>query len=170
MQSSPVRVLLPNPKNLLGRSKCKVHFRVIFLFKLFNFSVASLYWDILYFTVRKVKMGLEPPTGCSMSSVITNKIKIESVRHHFSSFQSKLSSGWHALRKVRFIPHLPANGSLTQQSLAYVHASTRYIQQVSGLLKVGVTTLRSSSSSYEVVQGMWKCSMRYNFSLTLDMH
>jgi hypothetical protein len=83
---------------------------------------------------------------------MTNKFKMESVRHHFSSLQSKLSSGWHALRKVRFVPHMPANGSLTHKSLAYVHANTRYIQQVSGLLKVGVTTLRNSSSSYEAVQ------------------
>lgn len=99
-------------------------------------------------------MGLEPPTGCSISSLMTPKIKMESVQHHFSNLQSKLSSGWQALRKIRFVPRLPANGSLARQSLAYVHASTRYIQQVSGLLKVGVTTLRNSSSSYEVVQGV----------------
>lgn len=113
------------------------------------------------FAVRKVKVGVDPPTGCSMSSIVTHKIKMDSMRHHFSNLQSKLSSGWHALRKVRFVPHLPANGSLTHKSLAYVHASTRYIQQVSGLLKVGVTTLRNSSSSYEAVQGMGKCTHFY---------
>jgi hypothetical protein len=110
------------------------------------------------FAVRKVKVGVDPPTGCSMSSIVTHKIKMDSMQYHFSNLQSKLSSGWHALRKVRFVPHLPANGSLTHKSLAYVHASTRYIQQVSGLLKVGVTTLRNSSSSYEAVQGMGKCT------------
>ncbi|KAJ1383908.1 hypothetical protein SESBI_42978, partial [Sesbania bispinosa] len=115
----------PKPKKLIGKMKVQV---------------------------RKVKMGLDPPTGCSMSSLMTNKIKMEYVRHHLSHLQSKLSSGWQALRRIRFAPHLPANGSLARQSLAYVHASTRYLQQVSGLLKVGVTTLRSSSSSYEVVQ------------------
>lgn len=90
-----------------------------------------------------------------MSSLMTHKIKMESVRYHLSNMQSTLSSGWQALKKVRFAPRLHANGSLARQSLAYVHASTRYIQQVSGLLKAGVTTsLRSSSSSYEVVQGI----------------
>lgn len=98
-------------------------------------------------------MGLEPPTGCSMSSFMTDKFKMESVRHRFSSLQLSLSSGWQALKRIRFTPRLPANGSLARQSLAYVHASTRYIQQVSGLLKVGATTLRNNSSSYEVVQG-----------------
>ncbi|XP_029130485.1 uncharacterized protein LOC114916937 [Cajanus cajan] len=92
--------------------------------------------------VRKVKMGLDPPTGCSMSSLITDKVKMESVRHHFSNLQSSLSAGWQALRRIRFVPRLPANGSLARQSLAYVHASTHYIQQV------------RNNSSYEVVQGM----------------
>ncbi|CAL5189488.1 unnamed protein product [Lathyrus oleraceus] len=110
--------------------------------------------------VRKVKMGVDPPTGCSMSSIVTDKIKMESVRYQFSNLQSKISSGWHALRKVRFVPHLPANGSFTHKSLAYVHASTRYIQQVSGLLKVGVTTLRSNSASYDAVQETFSCSLR----------
>ncbi|KAK7385380.1 hypothetical protein VNO78_31097 [Psophocarpus tetragonolobus] len=110
--------------------------------------------------VRKVKMGLDPPTGCSMTSLMTRKVKMESVRHHFSNLQSSLSAGWQALRRIRFVARLPANGSLAQQSLAYVHASTRYIQQVSGLLKVGVTTLRNNSSSYEAVQETYSCFLR----------
>ncbi|KAK7321261.1 hypothetical protein VNO77_31727 [Canavalia gladiata] len=118
--------------------------------------------------VRKVKMGLDPPTGCSMSSLMTHKIKMGSVRHHFSNLQSKLSSGWRALKKIQFVPRMPANGSLARQSLAYVHASTRYIQQVSGLLKVGVTTLRSSSSSYEAVQETYSCFLRLKSSLEED--
>lgn len=113
-------------------------------------------------------MGLDPPAGCSMTSLMKHKIKIESVRHHFSSFQSSLSAGWHALRRIQFVPRLPANGSLARQSLAYVHASSRYIQQVSGLLKVGVTTLRNNSASYEVVQGMLKCSMHCKFIIIHD--
>lgn len=132
----------PKPKKLIGKMKVQV---------------------------RKVKTGLDPPTGCSMSSIMTNKVKMESVRHHFSSLQSKLSSGWHALRKVRFVPHMPANGSLTHKSLAYVHASTRYIQQVSGLLKVGVTTLRNSSSSYEAVQQeTFSCFLRLKSTVEED--
>ncbi|BAT81923.1 hypothetical protein VIGAN_03183600 [Vigna angularis var. angularis] len=125
--------IAPKPKKLIGKMKVQV---------------------------RKVKMGLDPPNGCSMSSLMTNKIKMDSVRHHFSNLQSSLSAGFQALRRIRFVPRVPANGSLARQSLAYVHASTRYIQQVSGLLKVGVTTLRNNSSSYEVVQETYSCILR----------
>ncbi|KAK7275828.1 hypothetical protein RIF29_16953 [Crotalaria pallida] len=132
----------PKPKKLIGKMKVQV---------------------------RKVKMGLEPPTGCSMSSLMTHKIKMETVRHRFSSLQSALSSGWQALRRVRFAPLLPADGSLARQSMAYVHASTRYLQQVSGLLKVGVvTTLRNSSSSYEAVQETHACFLRLKSSVEED--
>ncbi|XP_019455624.1 PREDICTED: uncharacterized protein LOC109356653 isoform X1 [Lupinus angustifolius] len=130
----------PKPKKLIGKMKVQV---------------------------RKVKMGSDPPTGCSMSSLMTHKIKMESVRQRLSSLQSSLSSGWHALRRIRFVPVLPANGSLTRQSLAYVHASTRYIRQVSGLLKVGVTTLRSSSSP-EVVQERYTCFLRLKSTVEED--
>lgn len=37
-----------------------------------------------------------------------------------------------------------------------MHASTQYLKQVSGLLKTGVTSLRTSSSSYETMQGIQK--------------
>ncbi|XP_027329204.1 uncharacterized protein LOC113845810 isoform X2 [Abrus precatorius] len=131
----------PKPKKLIGKMKVQV---------------------------RKVKMGLDPPTGCNMSSLMTHKLRMDSVRYHFSNLQSSLSSGWQKLKRVRFVPHLPANGSLARQSLAYVHASTRYIQQVSGLLKVGVTTLRNSSSSYEVVQETYSCFLRLKSSVEED--
>jgi len=148
--------IAPKPKKLIGKMKVQGTFSCyLLLIKLFNLSSqVSLCWDILHFAVRKVKMGLDPPTGCSMSSIMTNKIKMDSVRNHFSNLQSSLSAGWQALRRIQFVPRLPANGSLARHSLAYVQASTRYMQQVSGLLKVGVTTLRNNSSSYEVVQGM----------------
>ncbi|XP_059631017.1 uncharacterized protein LOC132273926, partial [Cornus florida] len=118
--------------------------------------------------VRKVKMGLDPPTGCSFSSLRTPKIKLESVRYHFSSLRSTLSSGWQAVRKIRFVPRIPANGSFPRQSLAYVQASAQYVKQVSGLLKVGVTTLRSSPSSYEVVQETHSCLLRLKSSSEED--
>ncbi|XP_054789232.1 uncharacterized protein LOC129294776 [Prosopis cineraria] len=110
--------------------------------------------------VRKVKPGLEPPSGCSISSLRTPSIKMESVRQYFTSLQSTVSSGWQSLRKVRFAPRVPANGSFAQQSLAYARASTRYIQQVSGLLKAGAKTLRNSPSSYEVAQETYSCLLR----------
>jgi len=152
--------IAPKPKKLIGKMKVQGTFSCyLLLIKLFNLSSQEEHpcLDILHFAVRKVKMGLDPPTGCSMSSIMTNKVKMDSVRYHFSNLQSSLSAGWQALRRIRFVPRVPANGSLARQSLAYVHASTRYIQQVSGLLKVGVTTLRNNSSSYEVVQGMLTC-------------
>ncbi|WRX30580.1 hypothetical protein QQP08_023067 [Theobroma cacao] len=106
--------------------------------------------------VRKVKTTLDPPTGCSMSSLSLRApvIKLEAIRYRLSNFQSTISSRWQALRKIRVAPCLPANGSFSRQSLAYVHAGTQYIKQVSGLLKIGATSLRNSSSSYEIVQGM----------------
>lgn len=99
-------------------------------------------------------MSLDPPTGCSITSFRAPVIKLETIQYHLSNLQSTLASGWQALRKIRVAPRIPANRSFSRQSLAYVHASTKYIKQVSGLLKNGVTTLRSSSTSYEAVQGM----------------
>lgn len=110
------------------------------------------------YAVRKVKMALDPPKGCSFSSLKAPKIKMDAVRYRFYSLQSTLSTGWQALRKIRFVPRVPPNGSLPRQSLAYVQASAQYVKQVSGLLKIGVTTLRSSSSAREVVQGT--CNLR----------
>ncbi|XWS21422.1 hypothetical protein CRYUN_Cryun30bG0053700 [Craigia yunnanensis] len=112
--------------------------------------------------VRKVKTTLDRPTGCSMSSLSLSApvIKLETIRYHLSNFQSTLSSRWQALRKIRVAPRLPASRSFSRQSLAYMHAGTQCIKQVSGLLKIGVTSLRNSSSSYEVVQETYSCTLR----------
>ncbi|KAA8538165.1 hypothetical protein F0562_027773 [Nyssa sinensis] len=117
--------------------------------------------------VRKVKMALDPPTGCSFCIIRAPKIKLQSVRSYFSNLLSTFSSGWQGARKIRSIPHLPANGSFSRQSLAYVQASAQYVKQVSGLLKIGVTTLRSSSSSYEV-QDTYSCLLRLKSSIEED--
>ncbi|RVW65321.1 hypothetical protein CK203_058146 [Vitis vinifera] len=109
--------------------------------------------------VRKVKMSLDPPSGCSMSSLRAPTIKLESLRYRLSNLRSTFSSGWQALRRIHVVPRIPANGSFSRKSLAYVHASSQYIKQVSGLLKTGVTTLRSSPSSYEGVQGIMNCNV-----------
>lgn len=118
--------------------------------------------------VRKVKTSVDPPTGCSMSSLKPPVIKLDSIRYHFYSVQSTLSSGWQALRKIRCVPRLAANGSFSRQSLAYVHASSQYIKQVSGLLKTGVTSLRSSSSSYDTMQETYTCMLRLKSSTEQD--
>ncbi|KAJ4845923.1 hypothetical protein Tsubulata_008403 [Turnera subulata] len=102
--------------------------------------------------VRKVKTVLDPPSGCNISSLRAPKLKLELIQYRLSKFQSRLCTAWKAFRRIRVASRLPAKGSFSRQSLAYVHASTQYIKQVSGLLKSGVTSLRNSSSSYEVVQ------------------
>ncbi|KAG9137431.1 hypothetical protein Leryth_020632 [Lithospermum erythrorhizon] len=114
--------------------------------------------------VRKVKMAQDPPSGCNIYNLKAPKVKMESLRFHLSNFGSKISSGWKAVRRVRFAPHVAPNGSFSRQSLAYVHASTRYVKQVSGLLKVGVPTMRSSPSSYEVIQETYACLLRLKSS------
>lgn len=106
--------------------------------------------------MRKVKIGLDPPPGCSFSSLNPSTIKVELIRQRFSNLNSMLISGWEEIRKVRVTPRIPANGSFPQQSLAYVHASTKYVKEVSRLLRNRVTTTHKSSSSYEAVQGMPK--------------
>ncbi|XP_021740327.1 uncharacterized protein LOC110706680 [Chenopodium quinoa] len=115
--------------------------------------------------VRKVRMGLDPPTGCSFGSVKAPVINMESARSQLSKVQRSVCSGWHALRRVRFVLHKPTDGSLSKKSLAYVQASSQYLKQVSGLLKVGVvTTLRNSASSYEPVQESHFCLLRLKSS------
>lgn len=118
--------------------------------------------------VRRVKLALDdPPAGC-ISSIMVPKVKIERVRHRMSGMRATMSSGWKAFRKVRFTPRVPPNGSFSRHSLAYLHAGTNYIKQVSGLLKVGVTTLRSSSSSYDAVQETYSCLLRLKSSTEED--
>ncbi|KAK9758272.1 hypothetical protein RND81_01G219800 [Saponaria officinalis] len=114
--------------------------------------------------VRKVRMGMDPPTGCSFSSLNMKGPVVESTRLQLSKLQRTVVSGWNALRRVRFVLQKPAEGSLSKKSLAYVHASTHYIKQVSGLMKVGVTTLRHNASSYETVQETHTCLLRLKSS------
>lgn len=91
--------------------------------------------------------------------------KMESLRFHMSNAKLTLSSGWGALRQVRVAPQIPVNSSFSRQSLAYVHAGTRYVQEVSGILKSGVINFRNTSSTYEEVQGLQKTF--FSFSLLL---
>ncbi|KAM7523795.1 hypothetical protein LguiA_013697 [Lonicera macranthoides] len=118
--------------------------------------------------VKKVKMALDPPTGCSFSSLKQSKVKLESLRLRMSNVKSTLSSEWKALRKDRVAPPIPANGSFSCKSMAYVHACTHYLKEVSGLVRIGVTTFRNNSSSYEVVQETYSCSLRLKSSTEED--
>ncbi|WOL19976.1 hypothetical protein Cni_G28778 [Canna indica] len=110
--------------------------------------------------VRKVRMALDMPSGCSFYSMRQPMVKLESLRYRMSNLQATLSSGWESIRKVRVLPHLPANSTFSRHSLAYMHASALYIKQVSRILKTGVSTLRSSSSSLEVMQETYSCQLR----------
>ncbi|KAK3211193.1 hypothetical protein Dsin_015899 [Dipteronia sinensis] len=110
--------------------------------------------------VRKVKLGLEPPPGCNFSSLKPSMVKVESVRRHFSNLNSMLNSGWEAIRRVPITPRPPANGSFSQKSLAYLHASGRYIKEVSKLLRNEITTSRKRLSTCEVVQETYSCFLR----------
>uniref|UniRef100_A0ACD5Z5S1 Uncharacterized protein n=1 Tax=Avena sativa TaxID=4498 RepID=A0ACD5Z5S1_AVESA len=116
--------------------------------------------------VRKVRMSVDMPSGCSFSSLPV--VKFDSVRHRLSNVQSSITSGWESVRRVQVSPHLPPNSSFSKHSLAYMQASAQYIKQVSGLLKVGVTTLRSSSAD-EIQQETYSCKLRLKSSPEDDM-
>ncbi|KAH9712769.1 hypothetical protein KPL71_020147 [Citrus sinensis] len=100
--------------------------------------------------------------GAALKSKKTcGKLKVqELIRQHFSNLNSMVISGWDEIRKVRITPRIPANGSFSQQSLAYVHASTKYVKEVSRVLRNRVTTSHKTSSSYESVQETYSCQLR----------
>ncbi|KAH1096926.1 hypothetical protein J1N35_013847 [Gossypium stocksii] len=110
----------PKPKKIVGKMKVQVH---------------------------KVKTTLDPPTGCSMTSLSLSapRVKLKTIQNQLSNFQSILSSRWQALKNIRVAPRLP-NSSFSHKSLAYMHAGTRYVKQASGLLKIGVRSSRKNSS------------------------
>ncbi|KAJ9567728.1 hypothetical protein OSB04_003694 [Centaurea solstitialis] len=118
--------------------------------------------------VRKVRMALDPPTGCNFSSIKPPKVKLEAIQRHLYSLQSKCSSGWQAVRRIPFNPRVPLDGSFSRKSLAYVQASTQYVKQVSGLVKNGVSSLRRPSLANEVVQETYSCLLRLKSSTEAD--
>lgn len=100
-------------------------------------------------------MSPDEPTGCSISSIKGPIINVESCRYRLYGIKSAVSSGCVALRKIRFAPQTPIDGSFSAHSMAYVQASAQYLKQVSGLLKTGVATLCSNSSSNDVQGILW---------------
>ncbi|XP_022889843.1 uncharacterized protein LOC111405269 isoform X1 [Olea europaea var. sylvestris] len=138
----PTEGAAPNPKKMVGKMKVQV---------------------------KRVKFALDPPEGCSCSTIKAPKVKMDNVRHHLLNMWSKFSSGWRAVHKIHFEPRAPANASFSHQSLASLRTSTQYLKQVSGLLKVGVTsTLRSRSSSDEVLLETHSFSLRLKSSAEED--
>ncbi|KAK4430529.1 hypothetical protein Salat_1353600 [Sesamum alatum] len=116
--------------------------------------------------VRKVRMGLEPPTGCAFASIKSSSmVKLESLQLRLSNVKSIVSSERKALRRERVTPVITVNGSLFHQRMAYIIVGTRrYLKEVPELIKIGFNAWRSSSSSYEVVQESYSCLLRLKSS------
>ncbi|XP_022863818.1 uncharacterized protein LOC111383866 [Olea europaea var. sylvestris] len=116
--------------------------------------------------VRRVKMGLDPPTGCTFTSLkSTSVVKLESFHFRLSNVKSIVSSERKALRKAHVTPRVPIDGSFLQQSMTYIIGGTRrYMKEVPELIKIGVNAWRNSSSSYEVVQESYSCLLRLKSS------
>ncbi|KZV53773.1 hypothetical protein F511_00039 [Dorcoceras hygrometricum] len=112
--------------------------------------------------VRKVKMGMDPPTGCTFSSLkSSSSIKLESLQLRLTNVKSIISSERRALKTERVSPIVNVNGSLLQQSMTYVIVGTRrYAKEVPKLLKIGLNAWRSSTTSYEMVQESYTCLLR----------
>ncbi|KAL8472205.1 hypothetical protein ACS0TY_029429 [Phlomoides rotata] len=116
--------------------------------------------------VRKVKMGLEQPTGCAFTSLKSSSmVKFESFQHRLSSVKSVVSSERKALQRENVPPVMTINGSLLHQSLAYIIVGTRkFLKEVPQLCKISCNAWRSTSSSYEVVQESYSCLLRLKSS------
>ncbi|XP_073289109.1 uncharacterized protein [Primulina huaijiensis] len=120
--------------------------------------------------VRKVKMGMDPPTGCTFSSLkSSSSIKLESLQLRLANVKSIISSERRALKTERVAPVMNVNGSLLQQSMTYVIVGTRrYVKEVPKLLKIGLNAWRSSTTSYEMVQESYTCLLRSKSSSEED--
>ncbi|EYU23672.1 hypothetical protein MIMGU_mgv1a027112mg, partial [Erythranthe guttata] len=116
--------------------------------------------------LRKVRMGLDPPTGCAFASLTSSSsVKLESLQLRLSNVKSVFSSERKALKRERVKPIMTVNGSLLHQSMAYVVVGARrYLREVPELIKSGFNAWRSSSSSYEVVQESYYCLLRLKSS------
>ena len=100
-------------------------------------------------------------SGCSMSSLRAPTIKLESLRYQLSNLRSTFSFGRQALRRIHVVPRIPANGSFSRKSLAYVHVSTRYIKQVSGFqLYAAVHHLKKVYKKHTLVCWNWKVQLK----------
>ncbi|KAL8229027.1 hypothetical protein R6Q57_013927 [Mikania cordata] len=120
--------------------------------------------------VKKVKMVLDAPNGCTFSSIKNPPVlKLQKVNRRLSSMKSTVHSEWVALKRVRVAPKFSANGSLSHQSLAYLHFGTHYVRDVAGLLKVGITSLHNASAPLERVQETYLCSLRLKSSSEAEM-
>ncbi|KAK9713111.1 hypothetical protein RND81_06G003500 [Saponaria officinalis] len=125
----------PKPKKMMGRIKVQV---------------------------RKVKMGLDPQSGCSFPQM--PKLEIERFQYCINTVKSRLSSGWEAVQRVNAAHHLPKEGSLSRKSLAYMHVGTQYMKDIVGLVRSGLSSSQKTSSLSENVQEAYSCLIRLKSS------
>jgi len=151
-------VVVPKPKKIIGKIKVQgiiwIFFDVSHVIVDF-ISLSLIIVNLLSCIVRKVKMGLDAPSGCIFPHL--SKLELEAVQYRISNVKSRLSSGWEAVQKVQVACNIPKNGSLSSKSLAYVHIGTRYMKEIASVLRSGLTSQATTSSSCEVVQGMLFC-------------
>ncbi|KNA08755.1 hypothetical protein SOVF_159690 [Spinacia oleracea] len=114
--------------------------------------------------VRKVKMALDPPSGCVFPQM--HKMDLEKIQCHVSNVKSKLALKWEALQKIQAVRNIPKNGSLSSKSLAYVNVGAQYMKEIGGLLKSGLTSSQTTTS--EVVQETYFCLVRLKSSSDKD--
>ncbi|KAI3695361.1 hypothetical protein L1987_78357 [Smallanthus sonchifolius] len=120
--------------------------------------------------VKRIKMLLDSPNGCTCSSIKNPLLKLQKGNRRLSGMKSTVHSEWEALKRVRVAPKFSANRSLSHQSLAYLHFGTLYLRDVAGLLKVGITSLQNDASTpSEAAQETYLCSLRLKSSSDADM-
>lgn len=120
--------------------------------------------------VRKVKLVSDQPTGCTFQSIKNPPVeKLQKLNRRLSFMKARVYSEWEALSRVRVAPVISPNGSLSDKSLAYLHFGTRYLKDVSGIVKVGITSLHNASTPREAVQETYICSLKLKSSSDADV-
>ncbi|MFS8017674.1 hypothetical protein Hanom_Chr15g01383191 [Helianthus anomalus] len=120
--------------------------------------------------VRKVKMVVDAPNGCTFSSIKNPPVlKLQKFNRRLSGMKSTVHSEWEALKRVRVAPKFSPKGSLSHQSLAYLHFGTHYMRDMAGLLKVGITSLHNAPTLPEPAQETYLCSLRLKSSSDGDV-
>lgn len=116
-------------------------------------------------------MVLDPPNGCTFSSIKKPPLmKLQKINRRLSSTKSTIHSEWEAIRRVRVTPNFSTNGSLSHQSLAYLHFGTQYLKDISGLLKVGITSLHNSPTPPEAPEGMLNLKFLIPFFIFINTY
>ncbi|XP_073387826.1 uncharacterized protein [Physcomitrium patens] len=120
--------------------------------------------------LRKLKILAKPHPlrSSSLSAVDTNTAALSFEGRTPSHKRSLLSTGWSAVRKMRFVPKQGTRShNSSQRSMAYVNAGAEYVRHVSGMLKEKVSSLRHSSLA-ELPQEKFTCLLRLKSSSEQD--